>query len=370
MAVTRKGEDYYIDYYVYGRRKREKIGPSRALAETVLKKRKVEIAEGKYLDIKREKKLRFDDFAIQYLNMYCKTNHKNWQRTDASNIRLLKKHFSGKYLHEITSKDIEQYKADRLNEVTPSTVNRGLACLKSMYNRAIEWELAESNPALRVKLLRENNKRMRFLEKEEIARLLTNCKPRLKFIVIVALNTGMRKSEILNLKWQDYDFNRGLLYLRNTKSGEKREVPVNEQVKNALVSIPKNPKSDYIFSNKDGKPCQSVRKAFYNALRKAKITEFRFHDLRHTFASHLVQSGIDLNTVRELLGHASLKMTIRYAHLSPNHKKQAVDILSRQMDSIWTLAQPVNGEKNVDLTQVIGDNTLVVKVNDQHCIGA
>ncbi len=359
MAVVKKGSNFYIDYYVNGRRKREKIGPSESLAKIVLKKRKVEIAEGKYLDIKREKKLKFDDFALQYLTMYCKTNHKNWQRTDASNIRLLKKHFSGKYLNEITSKDIEQYKADRLSEVTPSTVNRGLACLKSMYNRAIEWELTESNPASRVKLLRENNKRMRFLEKEEIARLLDSCNPRLKPIIIVALNTGMRKSEILNLKWQDYDFSRGILYLRNTKSGEKREVPVNEQAKTALVSIPKNPKSDYIFSNKDGRPCQSVRKAFDNALKRAKIADFRFHDLRHTFASHLVQSGIDLNTVRELLGHASLKMTIRYAHLSPNHKKQAVDILSRQMDTIWTPATIVNNEQNTEFTQVLANNGIV-----------
>jgi integrase len=122
----------------------------------------------------------------------------------------------------------------------------------------------------------------------------------------------------------------------NTKNGEKREIPINEQVKSALIKVRKHPESPYIFCNKDGKPFGDIKKSWLTALNKSGILKFRFHDLRHTFASHLVMSGVDLNTVRELMGHKSLEMTLRYSHLSPDHKKRAVDILGKRMDTIWT----------------------------------
>jgi len=96
------------------------------------------------------------------------------------------------------------------------------------------------------------------------------------------------------------------------------------------------PDGPYVFCDKNGQSYRNIRKSFFTAMRKAGIIGFRFHDLRHTFASHLVMSGVDLNTVRELLGHKSLEMTLRYSHLSPDHKRSAVDILNRQMDTIWT----------------------------------
>ena len=198
------------------------------------------------------------------------------------------------------------------------------------------WGKATSNPVKGVKLLKEDNKRLRYLEKEEIVKLLANCRQHLKPIVILALNTGMRRGEILNLKWRDVDIKRDVIYLLNTKSGEKREQPINEQVKTALIRTRKHPQSPYVFYKKDGSPIGDIKKSFFTALIKSGINNFRFHDLRHTFASHLVMSGVDLNTVRELMGHKSIEMTQRYAHLSPNHKKRAVDILNKRMDTIWT----------------------------------
>lgn len=126
---------------------------------------------------------------------------------------------------------------------------------------------------------------------------------------MIALNTGMRRGEILGLKWRDVDIKRNVLYLRNTKNGDKREVPVNEQVKTALISTRRNPKSEYIFSKKDGSAIGDIKKSFLTALRKSGIKDFHFHDLRHTFASQLVMSGIDLNTVQELLEHKTIQMT-------------------------------------------------------------
>ncbi|MCM8778670.1 MAG: tyrosine-type recombinase/integrase [Candidatus Omnitrophica bacterium] len=316
----------------------------------MLKKRKVEIAERKFLDIRREEKIKFEDFAEEYLELHCKPNNKSWRGFDRHNINALKKYFSGKCLYEITPLLVEKFKAERVKEVSPATVNRNLACLKSMFNRAIEWGKAKENPVKKVKLFRENNKRLRYLEKEEIIKLLANCNKHLRPIVVVALNTGMRKGEILGLKWHDVDFRRGIIYLLNTKNGEKREIPMNEQVKTALIRVRKHLESPYIFCKPDGKPYGNVRKSFYTALKKSGIINFRFHDLRHTFASQLVMSGVDLNTVRELMGHKSLEMTLRYSHLSPDHKKRAVDILNKRMDTFWTPeVKSESGEKKTEL---------------------
>lgn len=115
------------------------------------------------------------------------------------------------------------------------------------------------------------------------------------------------------------------------------------------------PNSSYVFYGSDGKPLKNVRTSFFTALKKSGIIDFRFHDLRHTFASHLVMSGVDLNTVRELMGHKSLDMTLRYAHLSPDHKRRAVAILDKQLVSIWSPSEKVNNTRN-EMTAVTINN--------------
>jgi len=353
----KRGITYHIVYSLNGRRKTETIGPDKKLAEKVLYKRLTEVAENRYLDVKKEKKVRFEDFAEDYLALHSKLKKSYY--TDSKIINLLKKSFSGMYLYEITSLDVEKFKSTRAKEikkskskngkekpVSPATVNRTLAVLKSMFNKAILWGKVDCNPCKGVKLFKENNQRLRFLEKEEIDKLLSNCCEHLKPIVIVALHTGMRKSEILGLKWHDIDVKRNIIHLLNTKNGEKREVPMNEIVQKTLIGVRKNPESQYIFCNKDGKPYGDIKKSFFTAITKSDIVDFHFHDLRHTFASQLVMSGIDLNTVRELLGHKSLEMTLRYSHLSPDHKKRAVDILSRNLSK--TMPQNAVNLQEVD----------------------
>lgn len=337
MGVYLKGDNWYIDYYVNGRRKREKVGLSKSLAEIVLKKRKVEIAEGKFLDIRKEEKIKFEDFVDEYIEVYLKPNCKSWEKSELHNIKHLKSFFSGKLLYEVTPLLVERFKTERSKHVSPATTNRALMRLKAIFNKAIAWKkYSGDNPVREVKFFKEDNSRLRYLEKEEIVKLLSKCHGRLKAIVIVALNTGMRRGEILNLKWYDVDFRRNIIYLLRTKNNEKREIPMNEAVRTALIKVRKHPESAYIFCDKKGQPFYSVRTSFFTALNKASIIGFRFHDLRHTFASHLVMSGVDLNTVRELMGHKSLEMTLRYSHLSPDHKKRAVDILGQRLDTFWT----------------------------------
>ena len=205
--------------------------------------------------------------------------------------------------------------------------------------KAIEWGKVHDNPVRKVRFFPENKRHLRYFTKEEIKALYNACAEHLKPIIIVALNTGMRKGEILNLKWEDIDFRQKIIYLLETKNNEKREIPMNQVVFDTLLKVRKPPNSPYVFYNKDGKPFDDVKTAFWRALKRAGIKNFRFHDLRHTFASHLVMAGVDLNTVKELLGHKDIKMTQRYAHLSPDHKKIAVETLCNKMDTIWTPRQ-------------------------------
>ena len=323
MGLYKRETNWYIDFYAYGRRVRQKIGPSKKLAEKILQKQKTAVVENKYLDVRKKVKIKFEALAEQYLS-YAKANKRSWDR-DRKSLKNLSKPFSGKYVYEINPYLIENYKIERKKVVSSATVNRELACLKHMLTKAVEWEMIETNPAKKVKLLAENNQRIRYLTKEEIKRLYESSADHLKPIILTSLYTGMRKGEILKLKWEDIDFDQRIIFVRTSKNNEMREIPINDRLILTLRS--QEFRSPYIFAKDDGSPPISIKTAFNSAVRRAKIKDFRFHDLRHTFASHLVMSGVDLMTVKELLGHKTINMTLRYAHLSPKHKRQAINSL-------------------------------------------
>jgi len=323
MGIFKRGKIWYIDFYVEGRRMREAVGPSRKMAESVLAKRKVQVTEKRYLEIQRRPNVTFEECGVQYME-YAKSNKRSWRRDERS-IRILSRWFLGKRLFEITPLDLEKFKTARSKQVSPASVNRELACLKHMFTKAIEWNMAVDNPVKKVKMFRENAGRVRYLSKAEAQRLLDECAEHLRPIVIVALYTGMRLGEILNLKWEDVDFDLKTIYIHTAKSGYGRDIPMAEPVFFALKRMPR--KAEYVFCRDDGTRMIDIRTAFNNAVKRAEIEDFKFHDLRHTFASHLVMNGTDLMTVKELLGHRTINMTLRYAHLSPEHKRKAVDTL-------------------------------------------
>lgn len=327
IILSAQNAVWYIEYRVENRRIREKVGFNRKFAEIVLNKRRVEIAENKFLDKKKVAKTRFAEMVEKYIEMYLKVNRPTWWKSEKHNLRHLTAFFGEKHLHEITTLDVEKFKIERLQHVGKNSVNKNLGCLRGMFNKAIEWKLFEGiNPVHNRQFLKLENRRLRYLEKDEIRRLLFCCEGHLKDIVEVAINTGMRKGEILNLKWEDIDFNVGLIHLLKTKSGYMREIPMNENVSNVLGRIKRTPESVYVFQY-NHKPLKDIKKSFRTALDKAEIKNFRFHDLRHTFASHLVMAGVDLLTVKELLGHKTIEMTLRYSHLSCGHKFKAVKAL-------------------------------------------
>jgi site-specific recombinase XerD len=341
MGIFKKGNNWYVDYYLKGRRKRKKVGPSKKLAEQILKDIQVKTARGEYLGVFEEKKILFSDFFPRYLD-FSRTNkaYSSFKRDIVSSNSFLPE-FGDKYLFEIIPQMIEEYKTNRLRQgVTPATVNRELSCLRHLFNLAIEWGYLMKNPMQNVKLLKEPPGRTRYLRTEEIERLLNiidsfpkDIRSYLRPIVLIALNTGLRKREILQLRWKDIYFEKRKITVSVTKTNEIRIVPMNETIYRELKEMSRNTDSDYLFCNKKGEPFGNVRKSFDRALKLAGIKDFRFHDLRHTFASHLVMNGCDIRTVQRLMGHKDIKMTMRYSHLSRSHLQDAVN----KLDMSWTL---------------------------------
>ena len=339
-----KNQSWYIDYRVHGIRKREAIGPNKHLAEEVIAKRKVQILEGRYFDIKKNFQIPIDEIAEDFLK-YSKNNKKSYGR-DIILVDNLLDFFRNKRLNNITPILIEQYKGKRLNEdgMMPATVNREIACLKCIFNWAIKNGKADVNPMKQVKLLKENNTRLRFLSQEEIIQLKNNCSERIRPIVETALMTGMRRGEILNLKWEDVNFQQGIIVIKNSKSGKLREIPICSALRKVMEQYSNASTGEYVFCSELGQPYRNFYTGFQRIVKKAGIEDFSFHDLRHTAASYLIMLGIDIVTVKEILGHSSINMTLRYAHLSPLHKREAMEILGSKMEAFWTAEEKSYGD--------------------------
>ena len=263
-------------------------------------------------------------------------------------IRQLVDIFGGYPLRMFNTKLIEQYQSDRLEKGNkPATINRHIATIKHIFTKAVEWDLVEEETLKRIrkaKLLEENNRRLRYLSRDECKALVQECASHLKPIVTMALNAGLRRGEILSLKWENIDLKHGFILLDKTKNGERREIPINTTLHDTLTGIKRRLDVPWVFHDAlTGSPYGDIKNSFNGAYRRAGIKDFHFHDLRHPFASHLVMAGIDITTVKELLGHKTLTMTLRYTHLAPSHKVKAVDVLNE------TLNENANYTKTVQL---------------------
>ncbi|MDR4509576.1 MAG: site-specific integrase [Candidatus Brocadiaceae bacterium] len=342
-GIYKRGNIYWIRYTDLNGKKAFESSRSTKfrVAEKMLLKRKQAISEGKQPDVKRIRNHIFRELVSEYIEWAKR------QKSFNSKIYLinqLAEKFGNIPLRRFNTMLLEQYQTKRLNSGNKaSTVNRLQSTIAHMFTKAVEWDMVEEDTLKRirkVKLLPENNRRLRFLTHEECQSLIASCNHHLKPIVITALNTGMRKEEILSLKWDNVNLKCGFILLaqEQTKNGERKEVPINSTLRKTFQELPRRLNIPYVFFDQaTGKRFKDVKKSFHSALSKAGICDFRFHDLRHTFASHLVMAGIDITTVKELLGHKDIKMTLRYAHLAPGHKVKAVDTL----DNILTKTQSI-----------------------------
>jgi integrase len=325
---------------------------AKSVAEEKLAIRRSEIIRGEW----KPKKVHspFDKFKEQYLE-WSKGNKKpKSSLRDESSLKHLSRFFGGKALSEISSFMVEKYKLTRKEEgAKPATINRELGCLRHIFNMAIKWKKAQSNPVREVKFLKEPKEKDRILTEEEEPRLLeavrTGHKAKhLEAIILTALNTGMRKGEILNLKWSNVDFKNGVITVEKTKNDDIRKIPMNQKLTEILEGVKKVSKSDYVFSE-NGKPYLDVKTGWWTVLEKAGIENFTFHGLRHTFGSRLGMAGVDLRTIQELMGHKDIKMTMRYSHPTPEHKRKAVETLDQVTTIFTTQANLEENRKVVSL---------------------
>jgi integrase len=394
VAVYQRGKNWYIDFTFHGERVREMIGPSKKGAQKVIDKRKGEIAENKFLDKRTDPEpLRFHDFAREYLKWGRANKKPSSYQGDIWRMRQLDKVFGDQDMREITAREIEKYKIKRTSEVrrtgvvmepieegkiwrvkyynpkkkkmaktftdckeaeaylermkSPNcvgTCNRELALLKHMYTLAIEWGKVAENPARRVRLFKGEIERLRYLMPDEVQRLLKNCPDHLRAIVTVAVHTGMRRGELLRLRREQVNFDLGIIDLTDTKNRKPRHIPMSQTVKEVLQGIQGREEHFFISDRRLGQAIKDVYHSFTTAVRQSGIVDFHFHDLRHTFASNLVMQGVDILTVKELMGHKKIEMTLRYAHLAPSYKTRAIAIL----DQTFSLASssPPDPEKS------------------------
>ncbi len=317
---------WYVDFTFNKKRIRQFGGYTKEQARTTLAKMRIEKLDEK-LGYKKptQPDIGFVEFAREFIEIYSKQNKKSWKRDEFSLISL-SPFFKGKTIQDIGPEFVERYKAKRKTEVSPATVNRDLAFLKTMFNKAVEWGRLESSPVTNVKKFKEPNYKERTLNASEMARLIDAATNHLEPILIIALNTGMRRGEILSLKWENVNLSKRCIHIEDSKSGRSRDVPMNGLVVEAMSSIRQD--SVYVFYNPTtGEPIKDIKTAFKTACKNAKIKELRFHDLRHTAATRMVEAGVDLATVSKILGHSSIQMTMRYAHPTPENMKRAVEKL-------------------------------------------
>lgn len=294
------------------------------------------------------------------------------QRAHAQNLSRLRSAFKdllGSRLDAISALDVERWRGKQVEKgLSHETINRDISSIKACFNRAVEWEILDHNPLETVKKVRTDDRiKVRYLSVDEEARLRAALDAReerrrlerksanvwrksreyatfpdlseraftdhLKPLILLSLNTGSRRGELFDLTWENVDLDRRILTVTGAtaKSKRTRHIPLNREATSVLRAWRDQTEGGpgLVFKNDNGERFYRVDTSWRRLLRNGAITGFRWHDMRHHFASRLVMGGVDLNTVRELLGHSDYAMTLRYAHLAPEHKMKAVEVLDR-----------------------------------------
>ncbi len=321
---------YGISYTFEHRRVREIVGTSLQTARQARQIRLAEIVQGRFDMPKRHAALSF----AQYVEIYLKTREgKRTLRNDRRVLNQLKQRFGTRQLTNIKQWDLELWKHDRLGKVKPSSFNREFATLRHALNIAVQLGHIRVSPANGLKSARVDESVQRILSAGEEVKLLEAASSHLRPMIFLALHAGMRRSEIFRLRWDHINWKERVIIVgaERSKSRRIRTVPMNRTVLSVMKRLHKGRQIGYVFG--EGlKPLIDIKTAFLGAVRRSRIPPIRFHDLRHTFGTRLVLKGEDLKTVQELLGHSDIRMTMRYLHPSPAHKRKAVEKLSDKKD--------------------------------------
>jgi len=368
---------YYFTYLTEtGKRTRYRIGRAGTLtpvqARDVAELKAADVAKGH--DVQAEKKQKRTDAKeakFKTLGGFIEHKYGPWveasRKTGAETLKRLDTQFSHwmtKPLDALTKWDVDKWRSnERKRGKSPATINRDVTALKAALSKAVEWELIDKNPLAKVKPIKTDSRGVvRYLSSDEEMALrdalntreqglrdgrgsanewrrvrgysllpditATTFADHIKPMVLLSLNTGMRRGEVFSLTWEAVNLNTAMLtvHAKTAKSDTTRYIPLNDEALSVMKEwqAQTGQTSGLVFPNPEGKRFNNVKRSWATVLKLAGITGFRWHDLRHCFASRLVMAGVDLNTVRELMGHGDIKMTLRYAHLAPEHKAAAV----------------------------------------------
>lgn len=350
---------YYLRYKtLLGSYTEAKIGDASVLSLTEVRElatlKLSQLAQGidPFSDKRTTSKMpKFGDFVRDEFMPYITLKNRSPQTEES----LLRNHiipvFGNKHLKDISREDISELMLSKQKTHAPASVQRLLITMRHIFNRAIEWhpDWKLTNPARSVPSLEINNKKERYLSNEETEILMNAVKKSpnkvLPFIIGMLLLTGARRGEVLHAKWEDFDMKTLIWRIPMSKSGKARHVPISTGVINILETIPRIRDCPYIFANpKTKKPFVQPFCAWDSARKKAGLSDVRIHDLRHSFASFLVNAGKDLYVVQKILGHTQVKTTQRYAHLSQNTLLAAANDVS-MLININPCQTPANDEQ-------------------------
>lgn len=325
-GIYLRGRIWWVCYAYQGQLIRQSIGPDRRLAEQALQAIRGDIVRGAFRLRRIEARRTFAEMVDEYMKI--KSAKRSLAR-DAASFKNLLPVFGKRPLHLITTRDVEGYARERAGKVKGATVNRELALLRHLFNIAMDNGNTDQNPARAIKRYPESPWRHKFFFSEaEIKALINASAPHLRSILALAFGTGLRKGDILGLRWDDVDLDRDIISIQMQKTGESVEIPLIPMIRNLLQGMkPRASVSPFVFPrDSSGQRIGDIKTAFHAALRRSGLASkgYRFHDIRRTFARMLYNQGVVLTKIQRLLGHKSVGTTERYLGVKFEETREAI----------------------------------------------
>ncbi|MFN0112983.1 MAG: tyrosine-type recombinase/integrase [Blastocatellia bacterium] len=355
LGYLKRGDSYYFNFSIKGRRYREVIekATDEQTAANEVVRRKSAIIEGR--DGEPDKSMPFEEFVETIYLKWSKHNKRSYY-LDTRYAELFCKHFKGKTLRQVTPLAVEQFKQKRREGLTirreqrsVGSVNRELSVLSSIFGRAVKYGFLDVSPCQGMELYKNYNQRDRVVtadEEQKILAAMTGRLERLRPLMILALNTGMRRKEMLKLWWSDVDFDRGQIKVRaeNSKSKKPRTLPMNSITKELFEQLRENAPDKYLVFSGKGYSTSSVSNNFSDLCETLGMSDVTLHTLRHTFSTRLKDANVNPFVIRDLLGHSTVQITEGYVHETPGTHQEAIKRLENQSNchTVATNEKPVN----------------------------